>query len=236
MSRRKKADAAITRLEPLAPRGLRLHVHLDDGSFLEVALEALERLRLGAGDVLTAGTRRRLEEEDLRWRLREAALRLLSYRARSRAELRRRLRRKGFAPGRIDECLDDLEKRGFLDDEAMAAAFVRDRLRHRPRGRDRLISELREKGVPFRLAARVVERVLEDAGRTERDLALEVAEKWLRSQNPQTLSDLTRAPGHTRRERARRRLYGYLSRRGFRGEALRAAMERAEARARSSSR
>jgi len=233
MSRRKKADAVITRLEPLKPRGLRLRIHLDDGASLEVALEALERLHLGAGDVLAAGARRRLEEEDLRWRLREAALHLLSYRARSRAELRQRLRKKGFAFREIDECLDDLEERGLLDDEAMAAAFVRDRLRHRPRGRGRLVSELRDRGVSPDLAARVVERVLGDSGRTEHDLAHEVVEKWLRSQNPQALADLRRPPGHTRRERVRRRLYAYLARRGFRSDALRAAVAHAEAGARS---
>jgi regulatory protein len=218
----------ITRMEPLGPRGLRVLVHLDGAEPLEITLEAAERSRLGVGDRLSEDARKELTDLDADVRVREAALNLLSHRARTRRELETRLRRKGFPVGRIRPCLDGLEAKGLLDDEAVAAAFVRDRLRHRPRGKSRLASELRAKGVDADLATNAIERVYDDEEVTDVALAREAAESWVGRQGATTLEALGHA-GHTpERDKARRRLYGYLARRGFRGEALTAALEHAE--------
>ena len=218
-------DPLITRIQPLQPRGLKVLVHTDPGEAFEITLEALERSRLGVGDSLPAARRHHLLSDDADIRVRDAALNFLSYSARTRTELRRRLRQKGFRPARIDPCLDRLEEKGFLDDEAVAAAFVRDRLRHRPRGKARLSSELRAKGVAADAANRVIDQVFLDEDIEDPTLARRVTEEWLRRQSPdvsEALASETRTP---EREKARRRLYGYLTRRGFRGDALREGME-----------
>lgn len=215
----------ILRVEALRPRGLHVRLHLDRGEPLEVALEALERMRLGVGDTLPANRRHHLLDADADIRIRDAALHLLSYRARTRAELRRKLLAKGFRPARVEPCLDRLEARGLVDDEAVAAAFVRDRLRHRPRGKARLAQELRAKGVATAEAERAIETVLDEEEVTEADLVERVVEGWIRRQGKNTLRALA-APGHSpEREKVRRRLLGYLTRRGFRGPALSRATE-----------
>jgi len=224
-----RSHPTILRVEPLRPRGLRVRLHLDHGEPLEVALEALERLGLGAGDAFPANRRHHLLDADAEIRVRDAALHLLSYRARTRAELRRKLLGKGFRPARVEPCLDRLEARGLLDDEAVAAAFVRDRLRHRPRGKIRLAQELRARGVAPVDADRVVQAVLEDEEVTEADLARRVVEGWIRRQGASTLQALA-SPRHSpAREKARRRLRGYLARRGFAGPSLSRAMDLAVA-------
>lgn len=222
----------ILRVEPLRPRGLKVRVHLDRGEPLELTLEALERSRLGVGDPLPADRRQRLLDEDADIRVRDAALNLISYRARTRAELRTRLRRKGFAPARIDPCLDRLQEKGFIDDGAVAEAFVRDRLRHRPRGKAALSSELRRKGVSTETAGSAIERVFDDAHQSDETLAREVAEAWVARQSTEVLSALASDEHSPERERARRRLQGYLARRGFRGPSLGAGMDRARESAR----
>ena len=158
-------------------------------------------------------------------RVREAALNLLSYRMRTRSELKRRLRQKDFRPARIDLCLDQLEAKGFLNDEAAAAAFIRDRLRHRPRGKARLSSELRSKGLDADITNRVINDVFENDGTDDLLLARQVAEGWLRRQNQDTVKTLADTAHSQSREKVRRRLYGHLTRRGFRGDALRTAIE-----------
>ncbi len=222
----------IERVEPLRPRGLRVRIHLDRGEPLEVALEALEHLALGVGDDLPANRRHHLLDADADVRIRDAALTLLSHCARTRSDLRRRLIGKGFQPARVDHALDRLETRGLLDDAAVAEAFVRDRLRHRPRGPTRLAQELRAKGVQPELAERVVGDVLEDEAVSESDLAHRVVDGWLRRQGAATLKALAAPRGAPEAEKARRRLNGYLARRGFRGEALARAIDAAVARAR----
>jgi regulatory protein len=217
----------ITRLEPLPPRGLRIVVHLDGGEPLEVMLEALERCKLGVGDHLSEDARKELIDVDAEVRIREAALHLLSYRARTRRELETRLRKKGHPPERIRTCLDSLEGKGLIDDDAVAAAFVRDRLRHRPRGRSRLVSELRAKGVDADLAGEAIERVFKDEDVSDVGLATEAVASWMARQGASTLAALA-ADGHTpERDKARRRLYGYLTRRGFGGQALNEALQHA---------
>ncbi len=226
------ATPSITRIEPLRPRGLRVRIHLTEGEPFEIALEALERSRLGVGDALPSQDRHQLLNTDSDVRVRDAALNFLSFSPRTRAELRRKLLGKSFRPARIDLCLDLLEEKGFLDDAAVAAAFVRDRLRHRPRGPVRLANELRGKGVQGDLAQTVIDQVMEDQEVSELDLALQVAEGWLSRQGEAMRTALGGDPRAPDRVKARRRLYGFLARRGFRGQALQAAMEWAEAAAR----
>jgi regulatory protein len=204
-----------------------VRLHLTRGEPLDVALEALERLRLGVGDPLPPRRRHHLLNADADVRVRDAALALLSHRARTRLELRRKLTAKGFRAARVDHCLDHLEARGLLDDAAVAAAFVRDRLRHRPRGKARLTSELGAKGVKAETASQVIDTVLEDEGLHERDLAQRVGRAWATRQRPDVAVALAHSGPSPEREKVRRRLYGYLARRGFRGQALSAGMEAA---------
>ena len=220
-----ESNPLITRIQSLRPRGLKVLIHTDCDEPFEVTLEALERNRLGVGDPLPEARRHLLLNDDADVRVREAALNLLSYRMRTRSELKRRLRQKDFRPARIDLCLDQLEAKGFLNDEAAAAAFIRDRLRHRPRGKARLSSELRAKGLDADTVNRVINDVFENEGTDDLLLARQVAEGWLRRQNQDTVKTLADTAHSQSREKVRRRLYGHLTRRGFRGDALRTAIE-----------
>lgn len=218
---RMTAPPIITRVQPRRPRGLKVLIHLDDESEpFEVMLEALERHRLGVGDDLPPARRHQLLNDDADIRVRDAALNLISYRARTRTELHRRLRQKGFRPARIDVCLDHLEERGFLDDGAVAAAFVRDRLLHRPRGKVALSAELRAKGVSGDLATETIDQVFQTQETSDIQLAQSVAEQWVARQGVPVLAALASGDHSTERDKARRRLVAYLQRRGFRGEAL----------------
>ena len=206
-----------------------MRLSLDGRDPLEVSLEAFERAGIGVGDALSPERRRRLLDLDADVRVRDAALSLLSYRARTRRELQRKLRAKGHEPRRIETCLDGLSERGLLDDAAVSAAFVRDRLRHRPRGGGALRAELRGKGVDASTAERVVSEVFEDEEVSDRALAEEVAAGWVARQGAAVLAALVSPGSAAERARAQRRLRGFLGRRGFRGDDLRAGVARAEA-------
>ncbi len=95
------------------------------------------------------------------------------------------------------------EELTLLDDLSFATAFVRDRIRLRPRGVTRLEAELVSKGVSRNDARDGIRAAFEEEEVTERDL-LEVTarRRWRR---------LARADAET----ARRRLYAHLVRSGF---------------------
>jgi regulatory protein len=155
----------------------------------------------------------------------KAALRLLSTRARTVKELRGRLLKKGLKSSEVSRCLRWLEERDLLNDEAFARSFLFDRIRFSPRSPFLLERELRNRGVDPSLAGTMVKRVLEEEATSERDLSVQAAEGWVRKQSPTVRKDLLGERFSPEREKARRRLYGFLARRGFVGEAARQGLE-----------
>lgn len=212
----------ITSLRRL-PRAERVRIYVDDEDRprAEIALDLTLRAGLAKGDELTDARLAALTAEDEVYRGREAALSLLSHRARTRVELSRRLRRKEFGPEIVERVLEWLGERGYLDDRAFAEAFVRDRLRLRPRGRMALLRELRGKGVDDATATAAVDAVMEARDVDEAALAQDAARAWAR-RNRSALRRAASSPDE--RQRVRRRLYGHLARRGFVGDAVRSAV------------
>lgn len=80
------------------------------------------------------------------YKAKQAALRLLSYRARSRVEVRRRLE-KSYPPAVIEQVLAQLSDQVYLDDAAFAREWRRSREERRPRSQRALEHELLRLGV-----------------------------------------------------------------------------------------
>ncbi len=178
----------------------RVAVYLDGRRAFQ--LTAVEAARLRPGQVLTDEEIHQLLERDLLEQAHEIALRFLSYRPRSEREVADYLRRKGFDARTVEAELERLRRVGLVDDRAFARFWVENRTAFRPRSRRALQVELRRKGVPLP----IIREVLQEASPDERALALRLAHeraRRLRGLDPSTF---------------RRRLAGYLIRRGFDGE------------------
>lgn len=134
-------------------------------------------------------------------RAKQAMLRLLSVRMRSRWELRTRLAGRRFSREAVDKALDDLERVGLVDDDEFARLFVESRLRRRPRSYRLLRRELGARGIP----AEVIEEVIEERRREVPEV--EVARRALEPR----LKRLRGMPTEEARSRAAR----FLSGKGF---------------------
>ena len=199
---------------------------------LEIALEVMERSGMHVGDPVTAKDLAQLQEDDTKWRTRQAALHLLSYRPRAEQELRVRLRSMGFPHALVEWCLRLLEEQGFIDDHNFASSYVRSRIRLKPRGRFRLTQELRQKGVSAEVAEQAIEQAFSNEETSEQALACAAARRWLDRQGSTLIESLAGTDRSDERERARRRLHAFLSRRGFGSDVIRVGMEEAESGAR----
>jgi len=105
-----------------------------------------------------------------------SGLRILKYRFNSAADLRRKLRAKGFDRETIDATLTRLTREKWLDDDRYAAAYVRSRVL-KSKGRLRIRRELMVAGVDDETIARAVgENVDAD---DERERASAVARRRL---------------------------------------------------------
>ncbi len=195
---------------------------------IEIALDVMERSGIHVGTDMTTKDLAQLKEDDTKWRVRQAALHLLSYRPRAEQELRGRLRSKGFPPALVEWCLRLLEEQGLVDDHAFASAFVRSRIRLRPRGRFRLAQELRQKGVSAEVAEQAIDQAFSNEETSELDLVCAAARGWLSRQGTTVAESLAGTDRSEERERARKRLHAFLSRRGFASDVIRVELEEAE--------
>ncbi|MGE5750889.1 MAG: regulatory protein RecX [Nitrospirota bacterium] len=134
-------------------------------------------------------------------RAKNIAYRYLSYRPRSCAEVEKKLRDQGFGDVIVHAVLSNLIRLGYIDDEKFADQWAQSRVRLRGLGRRRIEQELRAKGVDRETAHRALADVL--TADLEIQTARKVAERKLTTMR--TLD----------RETRRRRLAGFLERKGF---------------------
>lgn len=133
----------------------------------------------------------------------DKALQALALRARSQRELERWLAQKGHEREHVAAAVERLLALGLLDDAAFARSFARSRAIGRGMSRRRIQAELSRRGVERSVTDAAIAEMAEDEGFDERALVEAAAQKKLRS-----LSKL--AP-----DVRRRRLYGFLARRGY---------------------
>src|SRR5688572_20875718 len=142
------------------------------------------------------------------------ALDMLARAPRSVRDLRRRLLLKGEGEADVDAAVERLTAAGLLDDATYARAFVRSKVSSQGFSRRRLQQELAKRGVARDIADAAVVEVLHDDEVDEGANIERAARKKLR-----TLRGLDE-------DTRRRRLYGYLARRGYSVDDVRVVLDR----------
>jgi len=206
----------ITALEPQRRPG-RLNVFVDGQFILGVGETVAADLGLRVGREITPEKLREVAGAEEVHKATEAALVLLEVRARARREIETRLAQKGYDDLVITQVLEKLTRLGLLDDAQFAAQWVEAKTRaggSRPVGRRRLSSELFGKGVAKEQIAEAVEKVTNDD-----ELALARAAAGKKVRIVPTDRDVLQAE--------RRKLMGFLQRRGFGWEAVKQATREA---------
>ena len=148
---------------------------------------------------------------------REAALALLERTRRTRSDLVRRLRDKGYAASVIEPVVERLVAVGLVDDVEYARAFLASRWSRRSAGWRRLELELRKRGIATADVAVARARIEAEMGVAD-DL----------SGARRVLSQVVRRYAALDPRTRRQRLYALLARRGFDGEVIRRALDEDE--------
>ena len=138
---------------------------------------------------------------------RQEALKFLSYRNRSRAEVRRKLAQH-YPAGIVEQVIARLVEQRYLDDVSFAIEWRRQRERRRPRGQSLLRRELQGLGVD----REVIQEALD---------GIDEAENAYRAANAIARRLANNDYGHFRRK-----VWAYLQRRGFDHSAIRSTVER----------
>jgi regulatory protein len=137
---------------------------------------------------------------------RDLCLRLLTVRARTRAELEGQLAKRGYLHEVSTKVLDRLSEVGLVDDEDFAEQWVRTRHANSGKGKRALAVELRKKGIDGEVISAALAE-LDPAA--ERQRAEQLVRDKLRRER---LGD---DPGSNADVKVTRRLVGMLARRGY---------------------
>lgn len=190
----------ITALQSQKRRAERVSVFVDGSFVVGLSAAVVRDLDLYVGRELAEGDLAEIAAAGDLDRAYRRALQYLRTRLRSRAEIELRLRRYGYDRDTVRHVLEMLASRGYVNDREFAGAWVRDRVRLKPKGRRGLRAELVARGV----AAEDVEAALaENVEDAEEDLAR-------RALAPRLAAIKTRGE-----EKARRAILSFLARRGF---------------------
>jgi len=144
---------------------------------------------------------------------REAALKLLDRSRRTRSDLARRLRDRGFEEAVIEQVLTRLEGVGLVDDAEYARAFLAGRWGRRPSGWRRLEADLRARGVPAEAIARGRAMLEEQSGAGDEVAAAR-----------RVVAQAARRYAALDPRVRRQRLWALLARRGFDGDVIEQAL------------
>ena len=195
----------ITTLEIQKRNKERVNVYLDGEYAFSLDIMAAAHLQKGQqlSDEEIAG----LQTQDEVTRAVDRAVRFLSYRPRSIAEIRRNLSQKQTPEAVIDTAIDRLKHLGYVDDKAFATFWVENRNQFKPLSQRALRYELRQKGVVDEDMNAALSTLDETAA------ACQAARSQIRRH---------RGKSH---EIFRQKINAFLQRRGFNYEVIRSVME-----------
>lgn len=135
----------ITAIEIQKRNKERVNIFLDGEYVFSMML--IEASNLRKGQHLTPADITALKDEDDIQKAVERAVKFLSYRPRSTAEVRRNLIKHDTPEPVIEITIERLEGFGYLDDHAFARFWLENRDNFKPRGPRALRYELRQKGI-----------------------------------------------------------------------------------------
>jgi regulatory protein len=204
----------ITGIAAAGRRAGRFEIAVDGKTAALVSVDIVERLGLRIGLVLDERAGRALRDAADMLATYDRAIGLLAVQGRSARDLERNLKQRGEPAANVSAAIDRLTEAGLIDDATYARQLARSRVSGRGDSRRRVSQVLAQKGVARDVVQDAVAEVFEDEAVDEEALAESAGRKKLRSLGG--LDPATR----------RRRLYGYLARRGHDADVIRQVMAR----------
>ena len=166
--------SVITRIERQEGRKGRYHLYIQGfDSPLSIHEDVLVRLRLSKGMEINLAEIEEILDLEEQTKVKQAALRYLSYRPRTEQELDRYLEQAGFEKHHREVVIAELSNLGYIDDRQFAAQWIKSRREIKGYGNLRLRQELQQKGI----ASEMIEELLQEKeGDREIHLSLSVGE------------------------------------------------------------
>lgn len=134
-----------------------LVVKLSDGASFFCRLDWCESLGLEAEGSLDPDQFEALQAQDSLYQCGVKARQLAASREESSWTLTQKLLKRGWSRDQVGQILPRLIEEGFIDDRRYGEAWIREKERLRPSSREKILAQLREKGLPRDLAQELLQ-------------------------------------------------------------------------------
>ena len=188
----------------------RYKVYIEDRPAFVLYRGELNRLGIRAGEEITEGNLREIQEEILPLRAKKRAMNLLQKREYTTAALREKLRDGEYPEACVEEAVAYVESYGYVDDLRYARDFIVYNLDRK--SRMRIEQDLMRKGIQ-KDSVRAVFEELEEEG-TRQDEASMI----------RTLLDKKKYDAKNADAQEKQRMYAFLYRKGFHADAINRAL------------
>lgn len=190
----------ITKIERQKRDANRFNIYIDGDYATSVHEDVLVQHRLHKGQELQEDVWLALLSDEEENKVKQQALRYISFMRRTREEVARHLQEKGNAPETVALVLTWLQSCGYIDDRTYARDWVAERRRLKGKGRYALKRELRLKGIDERWISEALHLIDDEDER-------ELARTWAHKRYEHVK--------HLAWPRIERRIGSFLARRGF---------------------
>lgn len=125
----------------------RFSIFIEDQFLIGVSDSTLTSFNLSKGVLLTPLLFNQIVKKETDWAIREYMIRLLGRRDHARNELRDKARKKNFPIESIEEILDELTDKKYINNLEFARKYTRDKFEFNKWGLNKIRSELFRKGI-----------------------------------------------------------------------------------------
>lgn len=153
--------AVVSKIEVQKKDSGRFSVFIDGSTFLfGLPIHLCERIGISKGFQLNEANINQIESEILRDSIRSWLLQLLAKRTYSRKQLERKCKEADYSTLVTNDILNEFEDRKWIDDEAYARAFVRDKSEFQRWGPAKIRQHLQKNGISKEIATRIIPELI----------------------------------------------------------------------------
>ncbi len=190
----------ITKINQQKKKKNRVNIYIDGEFSLGLYKDTVIKYHLYENKELTPTEISSIKNFEEITEAKEKARNYISYRERSRKEIKDYLLNKGIREEVAEKILADFEEANLIDDHRFANIWIKDRNKNNPKGNFALKMELKDKGIE----EAEIESLLQSID--EKENALKVFEKAIKK--------------YGRNKNSKKKVFQYLKRRGFKTQTI----------------
>ncbi len=196
----------IIRIEVQKKNTFRYSLFGEQGFIIGVSDSTLTKLNLKKGSIISKDLYLQIEQAEERWKIREYFLRLLGRRDHASFELKQKGYKKDYSSGIMDEIIEELESKGYINNLKFAEKFVHDKFEFNQWGPNKIRNHLFSKKIDSQIIDQAIQSQIESSD--EASVIRELFEK----KKPSLLRTVP--------EKRKKKLFDYLVRKGFNSEII----------------